>query len=56
MESTKGCQAYRFYYSDFGAPRCALYGMPVPWVVRDLDNDEPDRWFDLECGSPTESR
>ncbi|KAI9171322.1 hypothetical protein HJFPF1_00804 [Paramyrothecium foliicola] len=56
MDTTEGCQAYRFYYSEFGAPRCALYGMPVPWIVRDLDNDEPDRWFDLDCGSPTEER
>ncbi|KFA66499.1 hypothetical protein S40285_00682 [Stachybotrys chlorohalonatus IBT 40285] len=54
MESTRGCQAYRFYHNDLGAPRCALYGMPVPWVVRDLDERQEDQWWDLDCGSPTE--
>ncbi|KEY70084.1 hypothetical protein S7711_07868 [Stachybotrys chartarum IBT 7711] len=54
MESTRGCQAYRFYHNDLGAPRCTLYGMPVPWVVRDLDERQEDQWWDLDCGSPTE--
>ncbi|OAQ72302.1 hypothetical protein VFPPC_00312 [Pochonia chlamydosporia 170] len=53
MEDTKGCQSYRFYKNELGAPRCDLYGMTVSHVVRDLDNNQPGRWYDLSCGSPT---
>ncbi|CAM1506715.1 Fc.00g063560.m01.CDS01 [Cosmosporella sp. VM-42] len=53
MDSTRGCQAYRFYHNNLGAPRCALYGMPVSWDVRELDPNQPNRWYDLTCGSPT---
>ncbi|KFH48099.1 hypothetical protein ACRE_010440 [Hapsidospora chrysogenum ATCC 11550] len=54
MESTDGCQSYRFYHNDLGAPRCALYGMPVSRVVDDLDDNQDDTWYDLACGSPSE--
>ncbi|KAF7559165.1 hypothetical protein G7046_g5000 [Stylonectria norvegica] len=53
MEATRGCQAYRFYHNNLGAPRCDLYGMPVSYDVRELDATQPDKWFDLACGSPT---
>lgn len=53
MEDTKGCQSYRFYKNELGASRCDLYGMTVSHVVRDLDNNQPGRWYDLSCGSPT---
>ncbi|KAH7328915.1 hypothetical protein B0I35DRAFT_404208 [Stachybotrys elegans] len=53
LDSTEGCQAYRFYHNELGAPRCALYGMPVPWVVRDLDLRQRGQWYDLKCGSPS---
>ncbi|KAG9257915.1 uncharacterized protein F5Z01DRAFT_309438 [Emericellopsis atlantica] len=54
MEATEGCQSYRFYHNELGAPRCALYGMPVAAVVDDLDESQDDVWYDLKCGSPTE--
>lgn len=53
MDSTEGCQAYRFYHNKLGAPRCELYGMPVSWSVDDLDQTVEGKWFDLSCGSPT---
>ncbi|KYK56902.1 hypothetical protein DCS_03908 [Drechmeria coniospora] len=52
MEDTKGCQSYRYYHNDLGAPRCDLYGMPVSFVVENIDRHQPGRWYDLECGSP----
>ena len=54
MEDTDGCQSYRFYTNEFGAPRCDLYGMTVSHVVKDLDNSQSGKWYDLSCGSPTE--
>ena len=54
MESTDGCQAYRFYHNELGAPRCALYGMPVASVVYDIDENQDDIWYDLACGSPND--
>lgn len=55
MEATNGCQAYRYYENALGAPRCDLYGMPVAWDVLELDATQPDLWYDLACGSPTEA-
>ena len=56
MDSTHGCQSYRFYSHASGAPRCALYGMPVSWVVEEITVSFSDQWYDLTCGSPTEAR
>lgn len=53
MESTKGCQSYRFYKNQLGAARCSLYGRGVALSVADLDKNQPDVWYDLTCGSPT---
>ncbi|OAA78110.1 hypothetical protein LEL_04933 [Akanthomyces lecanii RCEF 1005] len=53
MESTKGCESYRFYKNNLGAPRCSLYGRNVAASVEDLDKNQPDTWYDLACGSPT---
>ncbi|KAM4055056.1 hypothetical protein HRG_005865 [Hirsutella rhossiliensis] len=53
MEDTKGCKAYRYYPNDLGAPRCKLYGMPVSYDVRDIDNHQPGMWYDLACGPPS---
>jgi hypothetical protein len=54
MESTRGCQSYRFYHNEVGAPRCALYGAPVALSIYDLDETLDDLWFDLSCGSPSQ--
>ncbi|KAF4975288.1 hypothetical protein FZEAL_7901 [Fusarium zealandicum] len=54
MDTTRGCQAYRFYHNDLGAARCALHGRSVALSVRDLDSSVEDTWYDLTCGSPTE--
>lgn len=27
--------------------------MPVSHVVKDIDNNQPGKWYDLSCGSPT---
>lgn len=56
MESTKGCQSYRFYKNQLGAPRCSLYGHGVAKSVDDLDKNQPDVWYDLSCGSPTQEK
>lgn len=56
MESTKGCKSFRYYKNQLGAPRCALYGMPVSYSVDDLDKNQPDIWYDLACGSPKEQK
>lgn len=56
MEATKGCQSYRFYKNELGAPRCALYGRSVAASVDDLDKNQPDVWYDLACGSPTDEK
>lgn len=53
MEDTRGCESYRFYNNELGAPRCDLYGAPVSRAVRHLDNSQPGRWYDLSCGCPT---
>lgn len=56
MESTKGCQSYRFYNNQLGKPRCALYGRGVVDSVADLDKNQPDTWYDLACGSPMKEK
>ena len=56
MESTKGCKSFRYYKNQLGAPRRALYGMPVSYSVDDLDKNQPDTWYDLACGSPKEQK
>lgn len=53
MEDTKGCKSYRFYQNALGAPRCDLYGMPVSYALKDLDTNQPGKWYDLACGCPT---
>ncbi|KAK2606145.1 hypothetical protein QQS21_003428 [Conoideocrella luteorostrata] len=53
MEDTMGCQSYRFYLNELGAPRCDLYGMPVSHVIKDLDNNQAGKFYDLTCGCPT---
>ncbi|KAF7537729.1 hypothetical protein G7Z17_g12787 [Cylindrodendrum hubeiense] len=52
--ATRNCQSYRYYTSDNGASRCALYGRSISWSVRELDSSQPDLWYDLTCGSPSE--
>lgn len=52
MEDAKGCRSYRYWPGHLGAPRCALYGIPVSYVVKDVDSSQPSKWYDLECGSP----
>lgn len=52
MEAAEGCQSYRFYYDEAGAPHCALYAAPVSMALDRLDTDADDCWFDLTCGSP----
>ncbi|KAM0424777.1 hypothetical protein ACHAPT_010087 [Fusarium lateritium] len=53
LPSTRGCEAYRFYHNGSGAPRCALYGLPVYRDIREVDSTVGDAWFDLSCGSPS---
>jgi hypothetical protein len=53
MDATAGCQSYRFYHNDAGAPRCALYGSSVTKALFNLDADKEDTWWDLSCGSPS---
>ena len=56
MESTTGCKSFRYYKNQLGAPRCALYGMPISDSVDDLDKSQPDTWYDLACGSSKEQK
>ncbi|KAK0731240.1 hypothetical protein B0H67DRAFT_564227 [Lasiosphaeris hirsuta] len=51
--ATHGCLAYDFHLNEFGVPRCDLYGNHVAFVVDAIDNYQPNTWFDLECGDPT---
>ncbi|RSL41843.1 hypothetical protein CEP53_012520 [Fusarium sp. AF-6] len=53
LQSTRGCQAYRFYNNDSGATRCAVYNQPVSKAIREIDSTVEDVWFDLTCGSPS---
>ncbi|KAM6539425.1 hypothetical protein FALCPG4_001232 [Fusarium falciforme] len=53
LPSTRGCEAYRFYHNDSGAPRCAVYGLPVYKDIREIDSTVEDVWYDLSCGSPS---
>ncbi|KAJ4219981.1 hypothetical protein NW759_007605 [Fusarium solani] len=53
LPSTRGCEAYRFYHNGSGAPRCAVYGLPVYKDIREIDSTVEDVWFDLTCGSPS---
>lgn len=57
MDATKGCQSYRFYpESGLDVPRCDLYGSSVAYALDKIEDDHPDIWFDLECGSPRSPR
>ncbi|GKT82853.1 hypothetical protein Ct61P_00703 [Colletotrichum tofieldiae] len=37
-------------------PRCDLYGSSVAYALDSINNDHPDMWFDLTCGSPSDKR
>ncbi|KAL6403460.1 hypothetical protein AUP68_12810 [Ilyonectria robusta] len=54
LQTTRGCQSYRYYTNSAGAPRCALYGLTISKSVRELDSSQSDVWYDLTCGSPSE--
>lgn len=54
--ATHGCLAYDFYLNELGAPRCDLYGSSVAFAVDAIDSYQPNTWFDLECGDPTDPR
>lgn len=57
MNATDGCKAYRFYPErGLNVPRCDLYGSNVAYALDSIDNDHPDLWFDLACGSPSDER
>ncbi|KAK7439129.1 hypothetical protein CaCOL14_002365 [Colletotrichum acutatum] len=54
MNTTDGCKSYRFYpEKGLNVPRCDLYGSTVAYALDSIDNDHPDLWFDLTCGSPS---
>ncbi|KAF9869440.1 hypothetical protein CkaCkLH20_13102 [Colletotrichum karsti] len=55
MNATDGCKSYRFYpEKGLNVPRCDLYGSNVAYALDSIDNDHPDLWFDLACGSPSD--
>ncbi|KAK2026860.1 hypothetical protein LX32DRAFT_654400 [Colletotrichum zoysiae] len=57
MDATNGCKAYRFYPErGINVPRCDLYGSSVAYALDSINNDNPDIWFDLNCGSPSDQR
>ncbi|KDN70146.1 hypothetical protein CSUB01_02502 [Colletotrichum sublineola] len=57
MDTTNGCKAYRFYPErGLNVPRCDLYGSSVAYALDSINNDHPDIWFDLTCGSPSDER
>ncbi|EFQ29230.1 hypothetical protein CGRA01v4_04906 [Colletotrichum graminicola] len=57
MDATNGCKAYRFYPErGLNVQRCDLYGSSVAYALDSIDNDHPDIWFDLNCGSPSDER
>ncbi|GKT55504.1 hypothetical protein ColTof4_07630 [Colletotrichum tofieldiae] len=57
MDATNGCKAYRFYPErGLNVPRCDLYGSSVAYALDSINNDHPDMWFDLTCGSPSDKR
>ncbi|KZL88146.1 hypothetical protein CI238_04939 [Colletotrichum incanum] len=57
MDATNGCKAYRFYPErGLNVPRCDLYGSSVAYALDSINNDHPDMWFDLTCGSPSDER
>ncbi|GKT48379.1 uncharacterized protein ColSpa_08560 [Colletotrichum spaethianum] len=57
MDATNGCRAYRFYPErGLNVPRCDLYGSSVAYALDSIDNDHPDIWFDLACGSPSDDK
>ena len=50
---THGCLSFDYYLNSLGAPRCDLYGSTVAYALDDIDNNQPNWWFDRECGDPT---
>ncbi|KAK1599945.1 uncharacterized protein LY79DRAFT_664359 [Colletotrichum navitas] len=57
MDATNGCKAYRFYPErGLNVQRCDLYGSSVAYALDSINNDHPDIWFDLSCGSPSDER
>ncbi|OHF04319.1 hypothetical protein CORC01_00171 [Colletotrichum orchidophilum] len=57
MNTTDGCKSYRFYpEKGLNVPRCDLYGSTVAYALDSIDNDHPDLWFDLTCGSPSSEK
>ncbi|TQN74386.1 hypothetical protein CSHISOI_01042 [Colletotrichum shisoi] len=57
MSATDGCKSYRFYPErGLNVPRCDLYGSSVAYALNSINNDHPDMWFDLTCGSPSDDR
>ncbi|KAJ0162357.1 hypothetical protein CTA2_4685 [Colletotrichum tanaceti] len=57
MSATNGCKSYRFYPErGLNVPRCDLYGSSVAYALNSINNDHPDMWFDLTCGSPSDER
>lgn len=45
--------SFDYYLNGLGAPRCDLYGSTVAYALDDIDNNQPNWWFDLACGDPT---
>lgn len=57
MNAPDGCRSYRFYPERaLNVPRCDLYGSNVAYALDSINNDHPDLWFDLTCGSPSDPR
>ncbi|TDZ46073.1 hypothetical protein CTRI78_v009037 [Colletotrichum trifolii] len=57
MNATDGCKSYRFYPErGLNVPRCDLYGSDVAYALNSINNDHPDVWFDLACGSPSDEQ
>jgi hypothetical protein len=48
--------SYDYYVNELGAPRCDLYSSRVAFALDTVDNNEPNLWFDLECGNPTDPK
>lgn len=54
--ATNGCSSYDYYINELGAPRCDLYSLRVAFALDRVDHNEPNLWFDLECGNPTDPK